>query len=88
VFCVDSSERERSILDLIQILVDTLDKCLKMSMNWIECRQGSQYSCRNSDGRVALKTDINEMVIQANGQNKLEQSQASLAGTPGHAVLL
>ena len=29
VFCVDSSESELGILDLIQVLVETLDKCFE-----------------------------------------------------------
>ena len=31
VFCVDSSESELGILDLIQVFVETLDKCFQVS---------------------------------------------------------
>ena len=30
IFCVDSSESELGILDLIQVLVETLDKCFEV----------------------------------------------------------
>ncbi|GIY77364.1 AP-3 complex subunit sigma-2 [Caerostris extrusa] len=33
VFCVDSSESELGILDLIQVFVETLDKCFEMSVS-------------------------------------------------------
>jgi AP-3 complex subunit sigma len=31
IFCVDSSESELGILDLIQVLVETLDKCFEVN---------------------------------------------------------
>lgn len=33
IFCVDSSESELGILDLIQVLVETLDKCFEVNFN-------------------------------------------------------
>ncbi|XP_055980920.1 AP-3 complex subunit sigma-1-like [Sorex fumeus] len=53
VFCVDSSESELRILDLIQITVET---------------------------------NMNEIFTQIDTQNKLEKSEAGLAGAPVRAV--
>ena len=34
IFCVDSSESELGILDLIQVFVETLDKCFEVKINF------------------------------------------------------
>ena len=36
IFCVDSSESELGILDLIQVFVETLDKCFEVN-NFFSC---------------------------------------------------
>lgn len=36
IFCVDSSESELGILDLIQVFVETLDKCFEVKINFIQ----------------------------------------------------
>uniref|UniRef100_A0A8B9KUJ9 Adaptor related protein complex 3 subunit sigma 1 n=1 Tax=Astyanax mexicanus TaxID=7994 RepID=A0A8B9KUJ9_ASTMX len=74
VFCVDSSESELGILDLIQVL----------------------YFCMNSGvhnilaemvmGGMVLETNMNEIITQVDAQNKMEKSEAGIAGAPARAV--
>ncbi|XP_064240605.1 AP-3 complex subunit sigma-1-like isoform X1 [Aotus nancymaae] len=65
VFCVDSSENELGILDLIQVH----NTFAEMVM-----------------GGMVLETNMNEIVTQIDIQNKLEKSEAGLAGAPARAV--
>ncbi|XP_023366303.1 AP-3 complex subunit sigma-1-like isoform X2 [Otolemur garnettii] len=65
VFCVDSSESELGILDLIQVH----NILAEMVM-----------------GGMVLETNMNETVTQIDAENKLEKSEAGLAGAPGRAV--
>ncbi|XP_047379995.1 AP-3 complex subunit sigma-1-like [Sciurus carolinensis] len=65
VFCVDSSESELGILDLIQVH----NILAEMVM-----------------GGMILETNMNEIVTQIDTQNKLEKSEAGLAGAPAYAV--
>uniref|UniRef100_A0A8C9FDK8 AP complex mu/sigma subunit domain-containing protein n=1 Tax=Pavo cristatus TaxID=9049 RepID=A0A8C9FDK8_PAVCR len=90
VFCVDSSESELGILDLIQ--VNLLD------MGYAHC---FYYICtyffslifyvhnilaEMVMGGMVLETNMNEIVTQIDAQNKLEKSEAGLAGAPARAV--
>ncbi|XP_041041935.1 AP-3 complex subunit sigma-1 isoform X2 [Carcharodon carcharias] len=65
VFCVDSSESELGILDLIQVH----NILAEMVM-----------------GGMVLETNMNEIVTQIDAQNKMEKSEAGLAGAPARAV--
>ncbi|XP_048213552.1 AP-3 complex subunit sigma-1-like isoform X2 [Perognathus longimembris pacificus] len=65
VFCVDSSESELGILDLIQVH----NILAEMVM-----------------GGMVLETNMNEIVTQADAQNKPGKSEAGLAGAPACAV--
>uniref|UniRef100_G1TGS9 AP complex mu/sigma subunit domain-containing protein n=1 Tax=Oryctolagus cuniculus TaxID=9986 RepID=G1TGS9_RABIT len=76
VFCVDSSESELGILDLIQVFVETLDKCFENVCELAEMVMGG----------MVLETNMNEIVTQIDAQNKLEKSEAGLAGAPARAV--
>lgn len=76
-------------LDLIQIL-DTTQmfwKCLQTGFD-IPCTQDSQYSWRISDGGMGLEleTNMNEVVMQIDAQNKSDQYEAELVNTPAHDV--
>ncbi|KAB0358490.1 hypothetical protein FD754_002646, partial [Muntiacus muntjak] len=62
VFCVDSSESELGILDLIQVFVETLDKCF-------------ENVCELDLIFHVDKTNMNDIVTQIDAQNKLEQSE-------------
>uniref|UniRef100_A0A8C2X8J4 Adaptor related protein complex 3 subunit sigma 1 n=1 Tax=Cyclopterus lumpus TaxID=8103 RepID=A0A8C2X8J4_CYCLU len=65
VFCVDSSESELGILDLIQVH----NILAEMVM-----------------GGMVLETNMNEIITQVDSQNKMEKSEAGIAGAPARAV--
>uniref|UniRef100_A0A3B1J364 Adaptor related protein complex 3 subunit sigma 1 n=1 Tax=Astyanax mexicanus TaxID=7994 RepID=A0A3B1J364_ASTMX len=65
VFCVDSSESELGILDLIQVH----NILAEMVM-----------------GGMVLETNMNEIITQVDAQNKMEKSEAGIAGAPARAV--
>nr|XP_044990293.1 AP-3 complex subunit sigma-1-like [Jaculus jaculus] len=89
VFCVDSSESELGILDLIQVFVETLDKCFEnvceldliFHVDKVHNILGEMVM-----GGMVLETNMNEIVTQIDAQNKLEKSEAGLAGAPARAV--
>uniref|UniRef100_A0A8D2DN84 AP complex subunit sigma n=1 Tax=Sciurus vulgaris TaxID=55149 RepID=A0A8D2DN84_SCIVU len=76
VFCVDSSESELGILDLIQVFVETLDKCFENV-----CELDLIFHV-DKVHNILAETNMNEIVTQIDAQNKLEKSEAGLAGAP------
>ncbi|XP_010832433.1 PREDICTED: AP-3 complex subunit sigma-1-like [Bison bison bison] len=89
VFCVDSSESELGILDLIQVFVETLDKCFEnvCELDLIfHVDKVHNILAEMVMGGMVLETNMNEIVTQTDAQNKLEKSEAGLAGAPAHAV--
>ena len=89
VFCENSSESELVILDLIQLFVETLDKCFENV-----CELDLIFHVDNVHnifaemvmGRMVLETNMNEIVTHTDAQTKLEKSVAGLAGAPARAV--
>uniref|UniRef100_A0A671R2K6 AP-3 complex subunit sigma-1 n=1 Tax=Sinocyclocheilus anshuiensis TaxID=1608454 RepID=A0A671R2K6_9TELE len=71
VFCVDSSESELGILDLIQVTFHhTVHNILaEMVM-----------------GGMVLETNMSEIITQVEAQGKMEKSEAGIAGAPARAV--
>ncbi|XP_073509322.1 AP-3 complex subunit sigma-2 isoform X3 [Phyllobates terribilis] len=65
VFCVDSSESELGILDLIQVHYILHEMVM---------------------GGMVLETNMNEVVAQAEAQNKLEKSESGFSAAPARAV--
>ncbi|MXQ93851.1 hypothetical protein E5288_WYG021921 [Bos mutus] len=89
VFCVDSSESELGILDLIQVFVETLDKCFEnvCELDLIfHVDKVHNILAEMVMGGMVLETNMNEIVTQIDAQNKLEKSEAGLAGAPARAV--
>ncbi|XP_048146441.1 AP-3 complex subunit sigma-1 isoform X1 [Corvus hawaiiensis] len=107
VFCVDSSESELGILDLIQLIsnstvlvtafsygarkvfVETLDKCFEnvCELDLIfHVDKVHNILAEMVMGGMVLETNMNEIVTQIDAQNKLEKSEAGLAGAPARAV--
>uniref|UniRef100_A0A671GAS0 AP complex subunit sigma n=1 Tax=Rhinolophus ferrumequinum TaxID=59479 RepID=A0A671GAS0_RHIFE len=78
VFCVDSSENELGILDLIQVFVETLDMCFEnvCELNLIFHADKVHTILAEMVMRgVVLETNVNEMVTQIDAQNNaLEKS--------------
>lgn len=89
VFCVDSSESELGILDLIQVFVETLDKCFENvceldlifhvdKVHWILAEL--------CIGGMVLETNMVEILTRIEEQNKLEKTEAGLSSAPARAV--
>uniref|UniRef100_A0A8C1SW33 AP-3 complex subunit sigma-2-like n=2 Tax=Cyprinus carpio TaxID=7962 RepID=A0A8C1SW33_CYPCA len=97
VFCVDSSESELGILDLIQLIcfvfgqvfVETLDKCFEnvCELDLIFHMDKVHYILQEVVmGGMVLETNMNEIVAQVELQNRMEKSEGGLSGAPARAV--
>uniref|UniRef100_A0A8C4LJT3 Adaptor related protein complex 3 subunit sigma 2 n=1 Tax=Equus asinus TaxID=9793 RepID=A0A8C4LJT3_EQUAS len=89
VFCVDSSESELGILDLIQVFVETLDKCFEnvCELDLIFHMDKVHYILQEVVmGGMVLETNMNEIVAQMEAQNRLEKSEGGLSAAPARAV--
>ncbi|KAM9311262.1 arpin isoform 1-T1 [Gastrophryne carolinensis] len=89
VFCVDSSESELGILDLIQVFVETLDKCFEnvCELDLIFNVDKVHYILHEMVmGGMVLETNMNEVVAQVEAQNKLEKSETGFSAAPARAV--
>ncbi|XP_048099202.1 AP-3 complex subunit sigma-1 isoform X1 [Alosa alosa] len=81
VFCVDSSESELGILDLIQVFVETLDKCFEnvCELDLIFHVDKVHYILGEMVmGGMVLETNMNEIITQVDSQNKMEKSEMVL----------
>lgn len=89
VFCVDSAESELGILDLIQVFVETLDKCFEnvceldliFHVDKVQSLLGELVM-----GGLALETNMAEILLRFDEQEKLEKQEAGLASAPSRAV--
>uniref|UniRef100_A0A8B9BM99 Adaptor related protein complex 3 subunit sigma 2 n=1 Tax=Anser brachyrhynchus TaxID=132585 RepID=A0A8B9BM99_9AVES len=89
VFCVDSSESELGILDLIQVFVETLDKCFEnvCELDLIFHMDKVHYVLQEVViGGMVLETNMNEIVAQVEAQSKLEKAEGGLSAAPSRAV--
>ncbi|XP_061621424.1 AP-3 complex subunit sigma-2 isoform X2 [Phyllopteryx taeniolatus] len=89
VFCVDSSESELGILDLIQVFVETLDKCFEnvCELDLIFHMDKVHYILQEVVmGGMVLETNMNEIVAQVELQNRMEKSEGGLSAAPARAV--
>ncbi|XP_009990824.1 PREDICTED: AP-3 complex subunit sigma-2-like, partial [Tauraco erythrolophus] len=80
VFCVDSSESELGILDLIQVFVETLDKCFEnvCELDLIFHMDKVHHILQEVViGGMVLETNMNEIVAQVEAQGKLEKAEVS-----------
>ena len=78
VFCVDSSESELGILDLIQVFVESLDKCFKnvCELDLIFHMDKVHYILNELVmGRMVLETNMTEIMTRVEEQNKLEKEE-------------
>ncbi|XP_059910492.1 AP-3 complex subunit sigma-1 isoform X1 [Gadus macrocephalus] len=78
VFCVDSSESELGILDLIQVFVETLDKCFEnvCELDLIfHVDKVHNILAEMVMGGMVLETNMNEIIMQVDAQNKMEKSE-------------
>ncbi|KAL1140776.1 hypothetical protein AAG570_000706 [Ranatra chinensis] len=82
VFCVDSSESELGILDLIQVFVETLDKCFEnvCELDLIFHVDKVHYILNELVmGGMVLETNMTEILSRIEEQNKLEKQESGLA---------
>ncbi|KOX80498.1 AP-3 complex subunit sigma-2 [Melipona quadrifasciata] len=80
VFCVDSSESELGILDLIQVFVETLDKCFEnvCELDLIFHVDKVHYILNELVmGGMVLETNMTEILTRIEDQNKLEKQESS-----------
>ncbi|XP_078070757.1 AP-3 complex subunit sigma-1 isoform X2 [Mustelus asterias] len=85
VFCVDSSESELGILDLIQVFVETLDKCFEnvCELDLIfHVDKVHNILAEMVMGGMVLETNMNEIVTQIDAQNKMEKSETFILQSP------
>ncbi|XP_055517306.1 AP-3 complex subunit sigma-2-like isoform X1 [Leucoraja erinacea] len=89
LFCVDSSESELGILDLIQVFVETLDKCFENVCELDLIFHMDKVHCILQEvvmGGMVLETNMNEIVSQVEAQTKLEKAEAGFSAAPARAV--
>lgn len=89
VFCVDSSESELGILDLIQVFVETLDRCFENVCELdLIFHSDKVHHILNElvMGGMVLETNMNEILARIAEQDKLEKAEAGLSAAPARAV--
>lgn len=89
VFCVDSSESELGILDLIQVFVETLDKNFEnvCELDLIfHVDKVHHILAEIVMGGMVLETNMSEIVTHIEAQSKLEKSEAGLTAAPARAM--
>ena len=77
VFCVDKSENELAILDLIQIFVEVLDRCFESVCELdIIFNMDKIHNILNEIimGGLVLETNIDDIILRYREQNKLSKS--------------
>jgi len=82
IFCVDGSESELGILDLIQVFVETLDKCFEnvCELDLIFHSDKVNYILDEIVmGGMVLETNLPDILEAIEAQNKLEKSEDPLS---------
>lgn len=86
MFCVDSSESELGILDLIQVFVETLDKCFENVCELdLIFHADSVHHILNELvlGGMVLQTNMNEIIARIEDQNKIQKAEAGISASAG-----
>lgn len=81
VFCVDSSESELGILDLIQVFVETLDKSFENVCELdLIFNVDKVHHILNElvMGGMVLETNMNDILSHVEEQSKLESQESGL----------
>jgi len=80
IFCVDSSESELGILDLIQVLVETLDRCFEnvCELDLIFHVDKVHFILNEMImGGMVLETNLQEIVSRFQEQQKIAKSEVT-----------
>lgn len=78
---MDSSESELGILDLIQVFVETLDKCFENVCELdLIFHADSVHHILNElvMGGMVLQTNMNEILARIEDQNKIQKTEAGV----------
>ena len=78
VFCVDESESELGILDLIQVFVETLDKCFEnvCELDLIFHMDKVHFILNELViGGMVLETNMTEILNRIEDQNRIESKE-------------
>ncbi|XP_017492555.1 PREDICTED: AP-3 complex subunit sigma-2-like [Rhagoletis zephyria] len=89
VFCVDSSESELGILDLIQVFVETLDKCFEnvCELDLIFHVDKVHYILNELVmGGMVLETNMSEIIARIEEQNWIEKQEIGISAAPAAAA--
>jgi len=89
VFCVDSSESELGILDIIQVFVECLDKCFEnvCELDLIFHVDKVHYILNELVmGGMVVDTNMAEIIARFDDQTRLEKQEAGLSAAPARAV--
>lgn len=89
MFCVDSSESELGILDLIQVFVETLDKCFEnvCELDLIFHADAVHHILSELVmGGMVLQTNMADIMARIEEQNKLVKQEAGISAAPARAV--
>jgi len=89
VFCVDSSESELGILDLIQVFVEILNKCFEKvcELDLIFHMDKVHYILNELVmGGMVVDTNKAEIIARVQDQSLLETREAGLSAAPARAV--
>lgn len=82
VFCVDSSESELGILDLIQVFVETLDKCFEnvCELDLIfHADAVHNILAELVMGGMVLQTNMSDILARIEEQNKIVKQEAGIS---------
>uniref|UniRef100_A0A915NEU8 AP complex mu/sigma subunit domain-containing protein n=1 Tax=Meloidogyne javanica TaxID=6303 RepID=A0A915NEU8_MELJA len=84
-----SSESELGILDLIQVFVETLDRCFEnvCELDMI-FHVNKVHNILNEIvmGGMVLETNMNEILLRVQEQDKIEKQEAGITAAPARAV--
>jgi len=89
VFCVDGSESELGILDLIQVFVETLDRCFEnvCELDLIfHVDKVHHIIDEIVIGGMVLETNMSEILLRVEEQDKIEKQEAGISAAPSRAV--
>lgn len=81
MFCVDSSESELGILDLIQVFVETLDKCFEnvCELDLIFHADAVHHILAELViGGLVLQTNMADILARIEDQNKLQKQEVTI----------
>ncbi|CAG5113148.1 Oidioi.mRNA.OKI2018_I69.chr2.g7284.t2.cds [Oikopleura dioica] len=85
IFCVDSSESELGILDLIQVLVEVLDRCFEnvCELDLIFHMDKVHFILNEMImGGMVLETSLHEIVSRYHEQEKICKQEIGFSKTP------